>query len=145
MVSTYNIKLQTMSCTMPNFSIDYIKDYQNKIFENIFNFSPYNIHVPIVGDNQEPIILNKVIYNHNVLNLKQELYLNIFHEDNLFVVENNSLNIRSYGKTMNEALNSFQEDFLSLWEEIGLEKKELLSPKACELKDKLSEIVFQSN
>ncbi len=88
----------------------------------------------------QQITLNSISYKNTNLNLKKQLFINSYYESDMYFIENKNLNIISYGNTFEDALNSFQEDFLYLWNEIVF-SKEKLSLDAIELKQKLLSIV----
>lgn len=62
-------------------------------------------------------------------------------EETLVVLENKNLGIVTYGPRFDQAWQSFQEDFVFLWEEIAQEKEDILEEKAKEVKNYLLHLV----
>ncbi len=85
--------------------------------------------------------MREIRYAGRRFRLKRRLWVRLDHENDVWYAENPAFGIIAYGDSIQEALNSFQEDFAVLWEEIAQAPNEELSAEARRVKESFREIV----
>jgi len=87
------------------------------------------------------VYLREIVYAGRRFRLKRRLWIKVASEDGVWYAENPTLGIIAYGDSVADALDSFQEDFSVLWEEIAQAEDHELTVEARRVKAFLREIV----
>ncbi len=69
-----------------------------------------------------------------VFRLNEPILVSLSYEDGLWYCESKELSILSFGKSEEEALESFREDFSMMWEVVAQSADESLTPSAQRVK-----------
>ena len=91
------------------------------------------------------ITFDKIRYKNRKISLSRPLQVIIEQDDQIFIVKCLEIETHSYADTLDLALESFQEDFLVLWDHIGKEPDENLTKKAVKIKNIFNELVVEDN
>ena len=99
------------------------------------------IGVTYLTQDTYPFTPNLLQFDNAVYVLNEKLLCNVDYEDDMYIVENELLNIHVWGETREDAEIAFAFNFHSLYLNFALEKDDKLSPDAILLKNKLLKIV----
>lgn len=87
------------------------------------------------------ISLDKLKFKNIVIDLAPPVEFSLFIEDGMWNCENPELSILAFGPTVEDSVESFSEDFLTLWQEIGNSPDDELTVEAQRVKKALLGIV----
>jgi hypothetical protein len=96
--------------------------------------------VPIVLDDTRALV-TEVQHNGRVFRLKEVLVLARSAENGLIYFESEPLSILSYGRSPDEAIQSFCEDFAMMWDVIAEAPDDTLTQAAQKVKRTLKALV----
>ncbi len=86
-------------------------------------------------------VLHEVNSAYGVLQLVTPVAISVFQQDGNWFAQNTELSILSIGRSMREALQSFQDDFAILWDEIAQTPDDDLTTGATTVKRLLRSMV----
>jgi hypothetical protein len=87
------------------------------------------------------ISLEELRFDGTVFSFNAPVEFVLFVEDGAWNCENSDLSILSFGATVEEAVHSFSEDFLALWEVIAQSPDDSLTAEAQKVKRKMRALV----
>jgi hypothetical protein len=86
-------------------------------------------------------VLLEVQHHDRIFRLNTPIYLTRYAENGYIFLESKVLSIIAYGRSEQEAVESFREDFSALWDTIAQCPDGSLTPQAKQIKDKMIEQV----
>jgi hypothetical protein len=86
-------------------------------------------------------VLLQVQYSGRIFRLNEPIYLVRYAENGYIYLESKLLSIIGYGRSERDAVNSFCEDFVVLWEAIAQSADASLTPEARGVKRKMLNVV----
>jgi hypothetical protein len=87
------------------------------------------------------ISLDELRFNDTSARLTAPVEFELFMEDGVWNCENRELSILSFGPTVQQAVESFSEDFLALWDVIAQSPDESLTVEAQRVKRAMRKLV----
>jgi hypothetical protein len=87
------------------------------------------------------ISLDTLAFNGAVIDLKPPVEFDLFMEDDLWNCQSEALSILAFGTTVEEAIKSFSEDFLTVWDVIAQSPDEDLTLEAQRVKNAMRKLV----
>ncbi len=102
---------------------------------------PFNPQPSLCRLTQFGISLDKLSFNGVVADLTSSIEFELFMEDDLWNCQNEELSILACGPTVDEAVRSFSEDFLTLWDVIAESPDDELTVEAQRVKNAMRKLV----
>ena len=87
--------------------------------------------------------IDAIEYKCKRLLFSKTIYIRIKLEDELWILENDKLEITAFGEDFSSAWDSFREDLIYMWDEIGREKIGKLDSKAKKLRELLNNLIIE--
>jgi hypothetical protein len=87
------------------------------------------------------ISLDTLAFNGAVIDLGSPVEFDLFMEDDLWNCQSEELSILAFGTTVEEAIKSFSEDFLTVWDVIAESPDEDLTVEAQRVKNAMRKLV----
>lgn len=101
--------------------------------------SPQPFEIPKLS--RFSISLDELRFAGTCVKFSAPVEFELFIEDGLWNCENQELSILSFGSTVQEAVDSFSEDFLALWDVIAQSPDESLTVEAQKVKRMMRKLV----